>query len=82
MTRENRKNHAKGPRKPIDKILSDRLYNQALKFVCPFVITDLIGVAAVPELNDVAQRWLDELVQRGELKRTKQPRQTFYEWIN
>lgn len=82
MTRKNSIKQETKPRNPIDHVLSTMFYNRALDWSRPFTVVDIVGEDANAERKTSCKSWLGELVERGELKKTKTRRNIFYEWIN
>lgn len=82
MTKRKHSNTSPKPRKPIDSVLATMFYNRALDWSRPFTVADITGEDSRPERTLSCKHWLAELVERGELKKTKTRYNTFYEWIN
>ena len=65
----------------ISPVMSDMFYQRALAFDIAFTLEDVAPLANAERLQ-LAQRWLADLVARGELRRIDRRFGRFYEWVN
>lgn len=68
----------------VSDVMSDMLYQRALAFERAFTLAELVP-GANQERRQVARVWLNQLIERGELVRTKTDGRyanTWYEWVN
>lgn len=65
----------------VSPVMSDMFYARALGFDFAFTLED-VTPGANAERVELAQRWLAELVARGELRRLDRRFGRYYEWVN
>jgi hypothetical protein len=70
------------PPRKISQETRDHYTRVALRYTRPFTVGDICGLDAVRDRRIECERFLNELVDRGDLERTTRSGRTTWKWRN